>query len=163
MNSFSRDVQSSISNLPFFTASIRYKRPTAQQSTTGELQATQTNDLDEQWVTLYPKKDGKDLIATLDTSFSSEFQVTITKLHGNNSRNQVTLPKYHKPKSMSWWLVMTSGEELIAMKRIGVLTGQETVVSMNFQWPANAQPNNGITMHLKSDSIMGLDLSILLH
>ena len=61
------------------------------------------------------------------------FDVNITNKSGNsnsnsNSKQTVYAPRYHKPKEMSWWIILSdsnsddnsTNDELLVLKRIGI-------------------------------------------
>jgi len=117
-----------------------------------------------------------------------ELELTITTVRGK-SGDKVYSPRYHKPKSMDWWLVLSSpasapssvphvesavtaiesdggstgaeaeNEELVALKRVGALQYRRSVQTLQFS-VGDETGLQRFRIRLMSDCIFGLDVSM---
>lgn len=95
---------------------------------------------------------------------STELKIELT-VHGGAKANpdgeKIYSPRYHKSKTISWWLVLgTASGELLAMKRIGNVSSSHVTQSLLFSVPAAAkdgEEDHDYLVFLIPDCIYGIE------
>lgn len=84
----------------------------------------------------------------------TELNVNILVAQKLRSADVLHLPRYHKPKTASWWLVLSEGHNLLALKHVGsVSSGLDA--TLLFTVPEARQCY--LSLQLVCDSQFGLD------
>lgn len=89
-----------------------------------------------------------------------ELELEITAINENKSSSgSVFCPRYHKSKTVSWWLVLgcTDGE-LVAMKRIGSIHKQPSSHTLLFSGPTETGESSSYIVFLIPDSVYGIEV-----
>jgi hypothetical protein len=100
---------------------------------------------------------------TLPKDCECEMEITFEiPQQSADKRQLVYAPKYHKPKEMSWWVILADSKgNLLVLKRIGTI-GNKMKTSIRFVTQIEAG-NEHLVMHVISDSISGIDVKIPLN
>lgn len=90
-----------------------------------------------------------------------EVEVVAVKESTTSGDSRVYCPRYHKSKTLSWWLVLgcTDGE-LVAFKKIGGLGKQTSRHSLLFSAPDESrnESSTGFIVFLIADSVYGIEV-----
>lgn len=87
------------------------------------------------------------------------------KLNIFNSQSSYTknvhCPKYHRPKSRSWWTIVGANQtKLLALKRVNSIDSNHTEVLLEFMTPEESGVHQ-ISIHLVNDSQLGIDTELV--
>lgn len=92
-------------------------------------------------------------ISVIDASENSfEFKIKVSRSRGNDEIVHGSRTKKSKPGS--WWLVLSQGDELLALHRIGCI-GSYLSTSLHFE----TSTRENLIFQMVSDSLMSLDYS----
>ena len=105
-------------------------------------------------------------IITLPLDTECTLEVQFTSIRGNSQRanaNTATVhdPKYHKPKEVSWWVVLgsLSTGELLVTKRTSISGRQQSTacVTVDFVTSNESIPDD-MCLFILSDCLLGIDM-----
>ena len=100
-----------------------------------------------------------------DSECTLEIQFTLTRGNSQQHRGNTTTaatvhdPKYHKPKEVSWWVVLgsLSTGELLATKRTSI-SGRQACVTVEFVTSNESIPDD-MCLFILSDCLLGIDMN----
>jgi hypothetical protein len=85
-------------------------------------------------------------------------EVTLSSLRKISKDIKLYTPRYHKPKTLSWWIVIGSvAGELLALKRLGTFSESNASHSLLFTVPDEVD-ENGYIVFIIPDSIFGIEI-----
>lgn len=91
---------------------------------------------------------------------NEDLELHISTFNKNKqSSGDVYCPRYHKSKTVSWWLVLgCSDGELVAMKRIGTINKQPSSHTLLFTGPTEIGEKSSYIVFLIPDSVYGIEV-----
>ena len=99
-----------------------------------------------------------------DCECEMEITFELPQQNAADRRQLVYAPKYHKPKEMSWWVILAdnnNGGNLLVLKRIGTIGNKlKTIIRFVTQTDSG---NENLFLHIISDSVAGIDVKIPLN
>lgn len=115
-----------------------------------------SNEEEENWIECEKQSNGNDIY---QVNSNEELKVDITIIGGSNSTREekIFAPRYHKTKTISWWLVLGDADgELLAMKRVGNITSSSITHSLLFTVPEIPYDDNFLVF-LIPDCVYGIE------
>eukprot|EP00941_MAST-03F_sp_MAST-3F-sp1_P004675 g4675.t1 len=88
-----------------------------------------------------------------------ELKVSLKVMNADKVRKFVHAPKWKGKNEIRWWLVLGSGDELLALKRVNVYNnGKEETATLLFEPPDFGKGKISLQLCLVPDTVLGLEL-----